>query len=340
MHKPCAALLSVLAACLFAQAAAGEQIRIGVALPTQSEERWVRDRETMEAEAKKHNIDLRIQIARNDQMMQNNQIDQLLTQGIKVLIVTPHDAEAAAVAAKAAHAEGIKILCYSRIIKNGPVDLFITFDLEGIGRQQAEWLVARKPKGNYVILAGAATDANAAVFLRGSMKVLQPLIDKGDIKVVMQQSVDDWMPKNAQRLVENALTLADNKVDAILCPNDGTASGAIAALEAQGLAGKVLTTGQDAELAAVQRIAEGTQGMSIFMDTRDLAREAMALAVRMAKGEDIVKDAKGVTFDNGFMKVPTIYLPTTPVDKDNYEKLLIEGGYHSREAIFSKEGKK
>ena len=314
--------------------AAGQKIRVGVALPTQSEERWVRDKVAMEAEAERLGIDLRVQIARNDQMMQNNQVEQLLAQDIKVLLITPHDAEAAAVACSAAQKDGVKVLCYSRIAKGGPVDAFITFDLEGIGRQQAEWLVQHCPKGNYVILSGSPTDANSKVFYDGSMKVLQPYIDRGDIKVVMNQPVVDWAPINAQKLVENALTLANNNIDAILCPNDGTAGGAAAALEAQGLASKVFTTGQDAEMAAAQRIVRGTQGMSVFMDTRDLATAAIGLALRMAKGEDVSAEAKGVFFDNGFAKIPTIYLPTTPVDKTNIDKILIEGGYHKREEIY------
>ncbi len=320
---------------LVAKATAGERLKIGLALPTQQEERWVRDMHAMEAEAKKLNVDLRVAIARNDQGQQNNQIDQLLTQGVKVLIIAPHDGEGAATSVNKAHASGVKVISYDRLIMGTDVDVYMSFDNVKVGDLMGEWITKRVPKGDYILMSGAPTDNNAKLFKQGHMVYIQPLIDKGDIKVILDQPVIDWQPSNAQKIVENALTLANNKVDAILAPNDGTAGGAIAALAAQGLAGKVPVTGMDAELSAAQRVAAGTQSITVLKDTRKLGEEAVRAAVRMAKGESIADMVNGEV-DNGYMEVPSILLAAEVVDKENIDKVLIDSGYLKREEIYTK----
>ncbi|MCC8107470.1 MAG: substrate-binding domain-containing protein [Planctomycetes bacterium] len=314
-------------------AQAGERLKIGLALPTQQEERWVRDMHAMQAEADKYNVDLRIAIARNDQAQQNNQIDQLLSQGIRVLILAPHDGEGAATSVNKAHEDGIKVISYDRLIMGTDVDVYMSFDNVRVGELMGEWITKRVPKGDYILMSGAPTDNNAKLFKQGHMNFIQPLIDKGDIKVILDQPVIDWQPANAQRIVENALTLANNKVDAILAPNDGTASGAIAALRAQGLAGKIPVTGQDAELSAAQRIVQGTQSITVLKDTRKLGEEAIRLAIRMAKGEDI-SDAINGAVDNGTMEVSSVLLEAQVVDKDNIDAVLIESGYLKRSDVY------
>ncbi len=314
-------------------AQAGERLKIGLALPTQQEERWVRDMHAMQAEADKHNVDLRIAIARNDQAQQNNQIDQLLSQGVKVLILAPHDGEGAATSVNKAHEDGVKVISYDRLIMGTDVDIYMSFDNVRVGELMGEWITKRVPKGDYILMSGAPTDNNAKLFKQGHMNFIQPLIDKGDIKVILEQPVIDWQPANAQRIVENALTLANNKVDAILAPNDGTASGAIAALRAQGLAGKIPVTGMDAEMSAAQRIVQGTQSITVLKDTRKLGEEAIRLAIRMAKGEDI-SDAINGSVDNGTMEVPSVLLEAQVVDKDNIDAVLIESGYLKRSDVY------
>jgi len=314
-------------------AQAGERLKIGLALPTQQEERWVRDMHAMQAEADKHNVDLRIAIARNDQAQQNNQIDQLLSQGVKVLILAPHDGEGAATSVNKAHEDGVKVISYDRLIMGTDVDIYMSFDNVRVGELMGEWITKRVPKGDYILMSGAPTDNNAKLFKQGHMNFIQPLIDTGDIKVILEQPVIDWQPANAQRIVENALTLANNKVDAILAPNDGTASGAIAALRAQGLAGKIPVTGMDAEMSAAQRIVQGTQSITVLKDTRKLGEEAIRLAIRMAKGEDI-SDAINGSVDNGTMEVPSVLLEAQVVDKDNIDAVLIESGYLKRSDVY------
>lgn len=317
-------------------ALAADALIVGLALPTQQEERWVRDMETMIEAAKAAGIDLRVQIARNDQMQQNNQIDQLLAQGIKVLIFAPHDADGAAAAAKKAKGEGVKIISYDRLIMGQDVDVYLSFDNVKVGELQGEYITNLVPKGSYILMSGAPTDNNAKLFKEGAMHFIQPLIDKGDIKVILDQPVIDWQPSNAQKIVENALTLADNKVDAILAPNDGTASGAIAALEAQGLAGKVPVTGMDAELAAAQRVVQGTQTFTVFKDTRELGKKAIEIALLMAKGEDFMPLTNGAVVKNDVKDVPSVLLAAQVVDKGNIDKILIDSGYLKKEDVYRK----
>jgi len=248
-----------------------DKIVIGLSLPTQSEERWVRDKERMEQVAADMGVELLVQVANDDSGQQDSQAKNLLSQGIDVLILAPHDATAAASIVDAAHEEGVPVISYDRLITNTEnLDIYLSFDNVKVGELQGEYITNLVSKGKYIILAGAPTDNNAKLFKQGAMVYIQPLIDSGAIEVIMDQAVDGWKPENALKLVENALTMAGNEVDAILAPNDGTAGGAVEALAAQGLAGNVIITGQDASLAGAKRIVEGTQSMTIFKDTRIL----------------------------------------------------------------------
>lgn len=326
-------LLLLLALAVPAAGWAGERLKIGLALPTQQEERWVRDMHAMREEAARHNLDLRVAIARNDQSQQNNMVDQLLSQGIKVLIIAPHDGEGAAVAVDRAHADGVKVISYDRLIMGADVDVYISFDNVKVGELMGEWITKRVPRGDYILMSGAPTDNNAKMFKQGHMAYIQPLIDKGDIRVVLDQPVIDWQPANAQKIVENALTLANNRIDAILAPNDGTASGAISALAAQGLAGVVPVTGMDAEVSAAQRVVQGTQAITVLKDTRRLGEEAIRFALRLAGGESLDGMLNG-RVDNGHREVPAVLLDAEVVDRENIDRVLIESGYLTREQVY------
>ncbi len=313
---------------------AGEKaIKIGISLPTQQEERWVRDKATMEEAAKKAGVEVAVQVANMDAAKQDSQVENLISQGIDILILAPHDAKAAASTVDKAHKAGIKVLSYDRLVMGTDVDVYLSFDNVKVGELQGKWLTDNLPKGNIVWLAGAPTDNNATLFKQGAAKYLQPRIDSGDYKVVMEQAVVDWKPDNALKLMENALTANNNNIQGVLAPNDGTAGGCIQALAAQGLAGKVPITGQDSELAAAKRIVEGTQGMTVFKDTRKLGEAAIAAAIKMAKGEDPGADQK---VNNEKIDVPSILLAAEIVDKTNIDKILIDSGYLKKEDVYSK----
>lgn len=318
---------------VFAADKKGKTIKIGVSLPTQRDERWVRDAEKMREVAKKEGVDLLMQISDNDAAKQMSQCENLLAQGVDILILAPHDAVSAAAIVEDAHASKLKVITYDRLVLNTEVDLYISFDNTQVGREMGGYLTKAVPKGNYIVLAGSPTDNNAKLYRNGAMEFIKPLADKGDIKIVMDQWIQDWQPTVAMNLVQNALTANNNKIDAVLAPNDNTAGGVIQALEQVGLAGKVPVTGQDAEVTAAQRIVQGTQSMTVYKDTRELATTAINAAIKMVKGE-----APEVTdkVNNNKMDVPSILLHAVVVDKNNIDKVLIDSGYLKREDVYKK----
>jgi len=307
------------------------KILIGLSMDTLQEERWQRDRDLFVAKAKELGAEVEVQSANSDDAKQIAQAESLISQGVDVLVVIPHDAEATAAIVEKAHAAGVKVIAYDRLIKNSDVDLYVSFDNERVGQMQAEAIVKLVPKGKYVYIGGSETDNNAHLFKKGAFDVLQPYIERGDIELVYDQWTKDWNPAVAMANMENALTANNNQIDAVVAANDGTAGGVIQALAAQGLAGKIPVSGQDAELAACQRIVEGTQTMTVYKPIKLLAEKAAELAVAMAKGEQIQTDR---TVHNGKIDVPSILLDPISVDKTNIDQTVIADGFHSREDVY------
>ncbi|TZE81391.1 D-xylose ABC transporter substrate-binding protein [Calorimonas adulescens] len=313
-----------------------KKIKIGFSLPTLREERYQRDRDAFVAKAESLGAEVLVQAANNDENVQNSQVENLITQGIDILVLDPQNADSAAALVEEAHKAGIKVISYDRLIRNADVDIYLSFDNERVGEMQGEFITNLVPKGNYFVFAGAPTDNNATLFKKGAMKYIQPLADKGDIKIVFDQAIKDWDPNEALKLAENALTANKNNVQAVLAPNDGTAGGIIQALAAQGLAGKVPITGQDAELAAIKRIVAGTQSMTIFKDVRKLAEKSAEVAVALAQGKE-VKDLSEAnkTVNNGKMDVPSILLDPVVITKDNVDSELIDSGWFTKDQVYS-----
>ena len=211
------------------------------------------------------------------------------------------------------------MVSYDRLALNSDIDAYILFDNKAVGELQAKALVALKPKGNYYLLGGAPTDNNAKMLREGQLAVLQPLVDKGDINIVGKQWVKEWNPSEAMAIVENALTANNNKIDAIVASNDGTAGGAIQALASQKLSGKVPVSGQDADLAAVRRVLAGSQAMTVYKPLKLIASEAAKLSVQLVRNE---KPAYNAQYDNGFKKVNTVLLKPTLLTKANLSVLV------------------
>jgi D-xylose transport system substrate-binding protein len=253
---------------------------------------------------------------------------------VQVLVVVPHNGKTAATIVESAHKAGVPVIAYDRLIRDCDLDYYVAFDAVRIGEFQADYLVKRKPKGNYVVIEGSQTDNNAAILREGQMKVLKPYVDKGDIKIVADQWAPDWSPIEALKIMENALTRNKNQVDAILCSNDGMAGGVIQALTEQKLAGKVLVTGQDGDLAACQRILAGTQSMTIYKPLKFEAGKAAEVAVMLAQKTPLTE--KTVSVNNGKKDVPSILLDTTQVDKDNLDATIIADGFQKKEEVYKK----
>ncbi len=307
-------------------------IVIGFSMDTLKEERWQRDRDLVVKEAEARGGKVLVQAANGNDALQNSQAENLLTQGIDVLLVAPHNGKTAATIVESAHKMGVPVIAYDRLILDSDVDLYVTYSPARVGEIQAEYASKRVPKGNYVLIGGAPTDNNALLVRNGQMSVLKPLIDKGDIKVIADQWAKDWQAVEALKIMENALTASGNKVDAAVVSNDGTAGGAIQAIGEQKLAGKVLVTGQDADLAACQRIVAGVQSMTVYKPIPVLAKKAVEAAFALAKKQKVADPTSPV--NNGKIDVPSLLLEPLPVDKDNLVATVIQDGYQKLEQVY------
>ena len=248
-----------------------------------------------------------------------------------MLVIVPHNGEVMASTVTSAKAQGVPVLSYDRLVRNSDVDLYISFDNKRVGELQAKYLADHAPRGNYILIGGSPTDNNARMVRDGQMEVLKPAIDRGDIKIVADQWAKDWLPSEALRHTENALTQASNNVVAVVASNDSTAGGAIQALEEQKLAGKVLVSGQDADLAAAQRIAAGMQSMTVYKPIVPLATKAAEAAVALAKGEH-VETSESV--NNGKKDVPAILLQPVVVDRGNLASTVVKDGFLKMDDVY------
>jgi D-xylose transport system substrate-binding protein len=250
-------------------------------------------------------------------------VESLISQGANALIILAQDSDAIGPAIEKAAAEGIPVVGYDRLIEN-PAAFYLTFDNKEVGRLQAQGVFKVKPEGNYVFIKGSSTDPNADFLFAGAMEVLKPAIDAGKIKNVGEAYTDGWLPENAQRNMEQFLTANNNKVDAVVAANDGTAGGAIAALDAQGLAGSVPVSGQDADKAALNRVALGTQTVSVWKDSRELGKRAAEIALDLAGGKKMTEIEGVQTFSGGAKKVAmeSVFLKPLPITKDNLDVVI------------------
>lgn len=298
--------------------------KIGFSIDDLRLERWTRDRDYFIGAAEKLGAKVYVQSADASEQRQIAQIENLISRGVDVLVIVPYNATVLNNAIREAKKAKIKVLSYDRLILNADVDAYISFDNKAVGELQAQSIVQLKPKGNYYLLGGAPTDNNAKILREGQMKVLQPLIDKGDIKVVGRQWVKDWSASEAMSIVENALTANGNKIDAVVASNDATAGGAIQALSSQKLAGKVPVSGQDADLAAVRRVIAGTQAMTVYKPLKTIATSAATLAVQLVRNE---KPAYNAQLNNGYKQVSTVLLKPVLLTKSNVDVLVKDGFY-------------
>src|SRR5437899_4849612 len=283
-------------------AKSGGPVRIGFSMDTLKEERWQRDKALVEQRCKEVGAECEVQVANGDDAVQTKQCDNLLAKGVDVLIVAPHNGQIAASIVEAAHKQGVPVISYDRLIRNADVDLYVSHQVVKIGEMQAGYALKNAAKGNYVLIGGSQTDNNALLLMVGQMNVLQPAVDNGQIKIVTKQFAREWLASEALRIMEDALTKNNNDIQAVVASNDGTAGGAISALPPQ-LVGKVLVTGQDASLDALQRIVQGSQTMTIYKPIQPLANSAVDAAMKLARGEKVETKDK---INNGKIDVPSI----------------------------------
>ncbi|MCB1355652.1 MAG: D-xylose ABC transporter substrate-binding protein [Maritimibacter sp.] len=304
---------------------------VGVSWSNFQEERWKTDEAAIVAALEAAGAEYISADAQSSASKQLADIESLIAQGADALIVLAQDTQAIIPAVQAAADEGIPVVAYDRLIED-PRALYLTFDNVEVGRMQARAVFAVQPTGNYVMIKGSPTDPNADFLRGGQQEILQAAIDAGDITIVGEAYTDGWLPANAQRNMEQILTAQDNNVDAVVASNDGTAGGVVAALTAQGMEG-IPVSGQDGDHAALNRVAKGTQTVSVWKDARELGKAAGEAAVAMAGGT-AMGDLSGAgewTSPSG-TTMTSIFLAPVPITQENLS-VVVDAGWISQEAL-------
>ncbi len=325
--------LGAIGVAMMSTASFAQDLTVGVSWSNFQEERWKTDEAAIKSKLEELGAKYISADAQSSASKQLSDVESLIAQGANALIILAQDSDAIGPAVEKAVAEGIPVVGYDRLIEN-PDAFYITFDNKEVGRIQAREVYKVQPEGNYVFIKGSSADPNADFLFSGQMEVLKDALDSGKIKNVGEAYTDGWKPENAQRNMEQILTKNDNKVDAVVASNDGTAGGVVAALSAQGMAGSVPVSGQDGDHAALNRVALGTQTVSVWKDARELGKNAAEVAVELAKGT-AMSDVKGVVQFSGGPKGVTmnsLFLAPVPITKDNLN-VVIDAGWVSKETV-------
>ena len=334
------------------EAPAETELAVGVVLPTREEPRWIQDETRFNDAFEAAGYNVEILFSEGDSAKEKTNVENLITKGVKVIIICPHDGTAAAAAAEAARAAGVKVVSYDRLIRETEaVDYYVTFDSISVGEAQAQYLVDNaEGTGNPLYLyAGGDFDNNAFIFFEGAWNVLQPKIADGTFYIVnsseavalqdkatltrdemgkiIGQVTTGWDFDTAKTLAESHLTAAGaaDKGDVfILAPNDGTARAIADAFAADADISSYVVSGQDAEIASVQYIIDGKQSMTVLKDVRTLVADAIAAAVAYLEGGT---PPETNSYNNGVIDVPAAPSEVITVDKDNVKEAIIDSGY-------------
>jgi D-xylose transport system substrate-binding protein len=324
--------------------------KVGLSFSDFATERWKIEADSMTKLLKDKGYDVIVQEANHDVKLQNDQIDNMVTQKVKGLIVIAEDGDAAATAVDKAAKAGVKVIAYDRLIKSPNIAAYISFNNTEVGRQEALGVMTalglpgstvwtKDNPAKVVMSGGSPTDNNAILVRQGQMEIVQPYIDAGVVKIVADQWVDNWDPATAEKMMENILTAQQNKIDAVVASNDGTALGELQAMKAQGLAGKVPISGQDATADGCNSIVKGEQTVSVYKDIRLLTPMAVDMIDKLIKGQSI-PDLKSYTMaelTNDKSKTGSamcLFLPVQQVNKDNVYDLIVKSCFQTYDDVY------
>jgi D-xylose transport system substrate-binding protein len=304
-------------------ASGGGDCVVGMSWNNYQEERWAKqDEPAMKAAIEAGGGTYVSNDAKSSAETQASNVENLISQGANVVIVLAQDGTAVIPAVQSAISQGIPVVAYDRLIED-PGALYLTFDNQLVGEMQAQALFDIQPSGNWVIIKGNSADANADFLRSGAEKVIGDAVAAGDITIVGEDYTDNWDPANAQTTMEQFLTAADNDIQVALVQNDGMAGGAIAALEAQGLAGEVPVSGQDGDFAALNRVALGTQTVDVWKDARALGTAAGEAAIALCGNSDPSAVAGAASFTTpGGNELSSIFLEPIPITQDNLDVVV------------------
>lgn len=325
-------MMSVLLISAMFSGCSKKDVKVGICFPDHVTERWVTDKNILIKELHKQGAATVFRNANKDATRQYKQAVRLLESGIDVLIIAPVNKESAKAIVKKAHEKDVKVIAYDRIINNCKLDYYVSFDYIDVGERQARYLTKINPKGKYAVIGGSVNDNNAHLVRFGQFNILQPLIYKQDIEVVYDEFCNRWSEEEGFSMMEECLT--NNKdIVGVLAANDNLAKGAIKALKKHGLSGKVLVSGQDADLAACRRIVNGTQTMTVFKPLESIAHAAAELAVKVANKEDV---KVMFTINNGDIPVPSVISSQIfSVHKNNIKETVVFQKFHSEKEIYN-----
>lgn len=304
---------------------------IGFSMATLKEDRWLQDRDIFIAKAKKEGFEVIVKNANNDSQLQYKQVGDMVKSGIDILVIAPHDSIDSARCVNLAKKSGISVISYDRLVRNANVDVYVSFDNIKVGRVEAEELTKAVPEGGYVILGGAETDNNSKLLYSGYMSVLSTSLNRKRIKIVAETWVVDWRREGAFEFVSGILKENPDSVQGIIAANDSLAWGAIDAISMARLTGKIKVTGQDADLAACQRIVEGTQLSTVYKPIKKLVEETLNICKLLLNNEPVPFQS---TINDGTYDIPYVMIDVISVNKDNIDDTIIKDGFHLKEDVY------
>ncbi len=326
------------------QVNATNSVKIGFLLKTFQEPRYQKDKQYFLEKAKEMGVEVIFDSANNNEAAQIAKFENMLVQGVKVIVLQPVNTGTAGNMVEMAHKKGVRVVGYDSMLVNGPLDVMVMQDSWAVGQLQAEemikWLKKKKGKveGNVVLIKGQPGDNNAMAMSSG---VLKTILENPNLKLVLEQSHENWSSEKALATTENALTKFNNDIDAFICNNSGMARGVISGLDSKGLAdsSKIFVAGSDADLPNVQYVAEGKQTVEIWKKIRPLAEKAVEIAVLLANNPDtpvdkLVKPEKMLY--NNFQEVPTFVTPVVAITKENIDDTIIKEGFYTHQEVYGK----
>ncbi len=304
---------------------------IGFSLGTLAQRRWQLDRQFVEEHASGLGFEVLVQAAEDDERLQVSQAENLIAQGVDVLILSPVNVETAAPAVVTAKEAGVPVVSYNSLVLGADVDYWVARDNESVGRLQAERALEAAPTGNYLIISGEGGVDVAQEKTAGNLEILQPLIDGGDITLVSQEYHRAWDPALGLAQVENALASTSNQIAAILCNYDGFVLSALEALGQAGLAGQTFLAGEDVFEEVARAIVAGDVALSVYTDLQEMATKAVDAAIALAGGQQVESDD---TIDNGFGEIPGARISTMAIDQENMREFLADTGWLTEDAVY------
>ncbi|MFO7655449.1 MAG: substrate-binding domain-containing protein [Bacteroidales bacterium] len=324
-------LIVISFALFFLNSCSDKEVKIGLLMDSYEQERWERDRDYFIKHANELGAKVVVGVAEGSAAKQFDQAEKMLKEKADVLVIVPVDLNKTASIVALAHKYNVKVLSYDRLIKDCDLDFYISFDNIKVGVLQAGYLAKICPLGNYAIIGGAITDNNSTLIKLGQMEVLEPLIEKGDIKIVYDQFAEKWSEDNGYYHMMECLK-KHNNINAVLAANDALANGVAKALEEKNLLGRVYLTGQDAELEACQRIIAGSQSMTVYKPIEAIAYKAAEIAVKLATESSL--DEVNLAVNNGKVMVPSLLLPAMTVNKETLKLTVVADGYLKENKIY------